>query len=150
MDFADLLEPSAVVADAPASSARDAIDAAASALAQATGLEAPAIAQALAERERQGSTGFGGGVALPHGRLEGVARETGAFVRLKRPVPFGSVDDVPVDLLFALLAPPEAGSGHLKTLARVSRAMRIPAFLGRLRGATSAAALHALLTRRPR
>ncbi|WP_448585685.1 PTS sugar transporter subunit IIA [Thermaurantiacus sp.] len=150
MDLADLLAPEAVLADAPAASARDALEAAAHALARATGLAAPLIAESLAAREAEGSTGFGNGVALPHACLPGVVRETGAFVRLKRPVPFDSIDDLPVDLVFALLAPPGERASHLKSLARISRAMRVPGLLARLRGAANAAALHAVLTRRSR
>ena len=67
------------------------------------------------------------------------------FVRLETPVEFGAVDDQPVDLLFALFAPPEAGSEHLRALARVSRLLRRPEVRQRLRQAHSADAIYALL-----
>jgi PTS system nitrogen regulatory IIA component len=66
--------------------------------------------------------------------------------RLEQPIDFAAVDDMPVDFVFMLLSPPDAGAAHLKTLARVSRALRDPGFVAKLRGAGSPDALYALLT----
>ena len=82
------------------------------------------IFEALMEREALGSTGLGSGVAVPHARLEGLTQMRGVFVRLDQPVAFESVDEQPVDLIFALFAPPNASSEHLRALARVSRMLR--------------------------
>ena len=76
------------------------------------------------EREQLGSTGLGCGVAVPHARLKGLDRVTGVLVRLDQPVAYDSVDDRPVDVLFALFAPPSGGTEHLRALAAVSRALR--------------------------
>ena len=73
---------------------------------------------------RSGSTGFGGGVALPHAKIEGLDEVFGYFARLTAPIDFQSVDDLPVDLVFLILSPPDAGADHLKALAGVSRALR--------------------------
>lgn len=108
-------------------------------------LEAGDVLEALIEREAAGSTGVGYGVAVPHARLEGLSRMRGVFVRLEHPVEFGSVDDQPVDLLFALFAPKNAGAEHLRALARVSRLLRQAELREHLRTARSADALHALL-----
>lgn len=110
-----------------------------------TGLKAKDIAAALSERERTGSTGFGNGVALPHGRIEGLPRIVGAFARLTVPLPYQAVDQLPVDLVFLMLSPPDAGAEHLKVLARVSRALRDKQVLAKLRGARSRDALYAVL-----
>jgi nitrogen PTS system EIIA component len=109
------------------------------------GVEAKIIASALAERERLGSTGCGGGVALPHGRIEGLERVTGYFARLTTPIEFQSVDNLPVDLVFLILSPPDAGADHLKALASVSRLLRDRGTLAKLRGARSRDALFALI-----
>jgi PTS system nitrogen regulatory IIA component len=114
------------------------------ALARQTGGDARAIAEALAEREKLGSTGFGGGVAIPHAKLPGVAQVTAVFARLQQPLVFQAVDGLPVDLVMALLSPPNAGADHLKALARVSRRLRDRSFLAKLRGAGSPDALYAL------
>ena len=113
--------------------------------AQSYGVDAEAAADALLERERLGSTGFGGGVAIPHAKLPGLDRMCGVVVLLDPPAPFDAVDDAPVDVVFALLSPQDSGAEHLKTLARVSRYLRDEAQVTRLRGAKSAEALHALL-----
>jgi PTS system nitrogen regulatory IIA component len=109
------------------------------------GIEAKTIVTALAEREKNGSTGYGGGVAIPHGRIEGLGGEFGLFVRLSQPIDFQSVDGLPVDLVFLLLSAPDAGAAHLKALASVSRTLRDRETVAKLRGARSRDAIFALL-----
>jgi PTS system nitrogen regulatory IIA component len=108
-------------------------------------LSAPEVTERLLDRERLGSTGFGGGVAIPHGKIEGLDHVVGIFARLSSPIDFAAIDDMPVDLVFLLLSPPDAGVEHLKALARVSRKLRDRAFVAKLRGAGSPDALYALL-----
>lgn len=103
-------------------------------------------ADALIEREALGPTGVGKGIALPHARLEGLSHVIGCFMRLEKAVDFDSVDRQPVDLVFALFAPPETGVDHLKALALVSRTLRNGDVCTKLRGGTDAATLHAILT----
>ncbi len=110
-----------------------------------TGLAPKQIAAALGEREKLGSTGFGGGAAIPHGKVEGLPHVFGYFARLSAPINFQAVDGIPVDLVFLLLSPPDAGAGHLKALASVSRTFRDRQVLAKLRGARSKDALFALL-----
>src|SRR5687768_14223443 len=86
--------------------------------------------------------------ALPisHGKIEGLDGVFGYFARLTAPVDFQSVDDLPVDLVFLILSPPDAGAGHLKALASVSRALRDRNTAAKLRGARSRDAIFALLS----
>jgi PTS system nitrogen regulatory IIA component len=114
--------------------------------ARAYGLDAKLVADRLTEREKLGSTGFGQGVAIPHGKLEELRHVVGIFVHLEKPVDFTAVDDLPVDLVFVLLSPVSSGAEHLKALARVSRRLRDRGFAAKLRGAGSPDALYALLT----
>jgi PTS system nitrogen regulatory IIA component len=109
------------------------------------GIDAKTISASLTQREKVGSTGFGGGAAIPHGRIEGLAGVFGYFARLSAPVDYQSVDGMPVDLVFLLLSPPDAGADHLKALAGVSRALRDRETLAKLRGARSRDAIFALL-----
>jgi PTS system nitrogen regulatory IIA component len=111
---------------------------------QVTGVDARLIVERLVERERLGSTGFGGGIAIPHGKIDGISQVVGVFARLSAPIDFQAIDDLPVDIVFLLLSPPEAGVEHLKALARVSRKLRDKAFVAKLRGAASPDALYAL------
>jgi len=99
----------------------------------------------LLERERLGSTGIGGGIAIPHGRMTPLDRPCGLFARLAQPVDFDSIDERPVDIVFLLLAPEGAGADHLKALARVSRLLRDRGLVDKLRATESADALYALL-----
>ncbi len=99
----------------------------------------------LLERERLGSTGIGGGIAIPHGRMAGISAPLGLFARLGQPIDFDSIDERPVDIVFLLIAPEGAGADHLKALARVSRVLRDRALVEKLRATDSADALYALL-----
>ena len=113
--------------------------------AQRLNLDSAAILAGLSERERLSSTGLGQGVAIPHGKIEGLNRIYGLFVRLAEPIDYKALDRQPVDLVFLLLSPPEAGAEHLKALAAISRATRNASTLEKMRGARSRDALAAVL-----
>lgn len=104
------------------------------------------VIDALIEREGLGPTGVGHGIALPHARLSEVDKVHGIFLRLEKPLNFDSVDRQPVDLIFALLAPEEAGVEHLRALALVSRTMRNPDICAKLRANSDPSTLYAILT----
>lgn len=145
MNIGELLDRSAISMRASAGNKKKALAVIAEIAARNFGLDAGVVLEALSERETAGSTGVGHGVAVPHARLAGLQRMRGVFVRLEAPVEFESVDDQPVDLLFALFAPPDAGADHLRALARVSRLLRQGDLREQLRKARSADAVHALL-----
>lgn len=144
-DISDLLVPEAVLSGTSVASKKALFAALGAAAADAYGLDAREVADKLGEREKLGSTGFGGGIAIPHGKLDSIRRVCGVFARLDKPVDFGAVDELPVDLVFMLLSPVGAGAEHLKALACVSRRLRDRAFAAKLRGAGSQDALYALL-----
>jgi PTS system nitrogen regulatory IIA component len=146
MEIADLLSPEAVVSHLKVAGKKQLLQELARHAAQMTGLPERRVYDTLAEREKLGSTGMGQGIAIPHGRLSGIERMTGFFARLDHPVEFGAADDLPVDLVFLLLAPEGAGADHLKALARVSRLLRNQSVCEKLRAASQPAALYALLT----
>jgi PTS system nitrogen regulatory IIA component len=110
----------------------------------ALGLSPAEIAAALAAREELGSTGTGGGIAVPHARMGALAAPTGFFARLDRPIAFEAVDGEPVDLVFLLLSP-AADAEHLRALAAVSRRLRTPGVAEALRGADPATLRAALV-----
>ena len=107
--------------------------------------DAGEILSSVSERERLGSTGFGQGVAIPHGKIDGLSRIYCLFARLTDPVDYKSIDGQPVDLVFLLLSPPDAGAEHLKALAAISRVTRHAPTLEKMRGARSRDALAAVL-----
>jgi PTS system nitrogen regulatory IIA component len=145
MQIGDILDRNAIALRVSAANKRQALALIAEIAARSLGLDAAEILDALAEREQAGSTGVGHGVAAPHARLEGLERMRGVFVRLDQPVQFEAVDDQPVDLIFALFAPQDAGAEHLRALARVSRLLRQAELREQLRQARTADAVHALL-----
>ena len=108
-------------------------------------VDAAEILSSISERERLGSTGFGHGVAIPHGKIESLARIYCMFARLSEPVDYKAIDGQPVDLIFLLLSPPDAGAEHLKALAAISRVTRHAPTLEKMRGARSRDALAAVL-----
>ena len=144
MDIGELLVRDGIVLKSGASSKRQALHVVASAAAQVMGQEETRIFDALMEREALGSTGLGSGVAVPHARLAGLDSVKAVFVRLDTPVGYDAVDDRPVDLMFALFAPPKDGAEHLRALAAVSRAMRSSELREQLRQAHTEDAIHAL------
>src|SRR5262245_41208707 len=114
--------------------------------ARITGVPERDIFDVLWQRERLGSTGLGHGVAIPHGKLQGLKRIAGVFARLAEPIDFEAIDGQKVDIVVLLLAPEGAGADHLKALARISRLLRDAAAVEKLRAAKDAAALYAVLT----
>ena len=92
-----------------------------------------------------GSTGIGGGIAIPHGRLASMVKPLGLFARMANPVDFDAIDERPVDIVFLLVTPEGAGADHLKALARVSRLLRDRSLVEKLRATDNAEALYALL-----
>jgi PTS system nitrogen regulatory IIA component len=145
MDISEFLRPEAVVGRQQATHKKQAQKEAAARAAGVAGLDVRAVFDVLLERERLGSTGVGHGVAIPHGKIRGLEGIHGTFARLGRPIDFESIDGQPVDLMFVLLAPEQAGADHLKALARVSRLLRDPATCEKLRRAADEHALYDLL-----
>jgi PTS system nitrogen regulatory IIA component len=150
MNIGDLLDRGAISPRVTATNKRQALKVAADLAARTFGLKPADALAALLQREAVGSTGVGYGVAVPHARVAGLTRLRGVFVRLEHGIEFGAVDDRPVDLIFALFAPPEASGEHLRALARVSRILRQAELREQLRKARSADAIHALLTHEAR
>lgn len=145
MQIGDILDRGAIALRVSATDKRQILAHLAELAARNFGLEAGAVLDALSDREQAGSTGIGHGVAVPHARIEGLDRIRGVFLRIEQPVAFDAIDDQPADLIFALLAPPEAGTEHLRALARVSRMLRSGDLREHLRQARTPDALHALL-----
>lgn len=150
MDLSTILRSGAVRAVGATSSKKRLFQELGDVAAAVYGLKASDVAAALQERESLGPTGVGQGIALPHARLDGLDGVVGLFMRLEKPLDFDSVDRQPVDLIFALLAPQDAGVEHLKALALVSRTMRDGAMCSKLRANSDAATLHTLLTEAPK
>lgn len=145
MQLADFLDFDAIKTNLPGGNKRSLLQQLANLAAQRLGLDGSAIHASLVEREQLGSTGFGQGVAIPHGKIEGLNRIYGLFARLSEPLDYKAIDGRPVDLVFLLLSPVDAGAEHLKALAAISRVTRNGATLEKMRGARTSDALAAVL-----
>jgi len=131
-----ILETSRISVADPASSKKRILEQAAQLLAgNADELGAEQIFERLLERERLGSTGLAGGVALPHARMPGLEDSRGAFLQLTTPVEFDALDGQPVDLVFALLVPNDATEEHLQLLAKLATMFKEEPLRERLREA---------------
>jgi PTS system nitrogen regulatory IIA component len=115
-----ILDLKSIRMDDPSHSKKRVLEHAAQLLAKSDSELGEGIFERLLERERLGSTGLAGGVALPHARMPGIDQTRGAFLKLSRPVDFDSVDGQPVDLVFALVVPEEATEEHLELLAELA------------------------------
>jgi len=142
----ELIRQEGILANLKASSKKQALQELAKRAADITGQPERAIFDVLIERERLGTTGVGNGIAIPHGKLSTLNRVYGLFAKLERPIDYDAIDERPVDLMFLLLAPEQAGADHLKALAKVSRMLRDAETCQKLRGCTTADAVFALLT----
>lgn len=146
MDIAGILPPDRVVDRLKAANKGQLLSELARRMADASGLTERVIRDRLSDREQLGSTGVGGGIAIPHARFTGLAGCVGLFARLDRPLEFDAIDGRPVDLVFCLLSPEGQSQQHLRLLASISRLLRDDAVSARLRGADGAAALLAILS----
>jgi PTS system nitrogen regulatory IIA component len=145
MQLSEFLDFDAIKTALPAGNKRSLLQQLANLAAQRLEVDSAAILVSVLEREQLGSTGFGQGVAIPHGKIEGLKRIYGLFARLAEPADYTAIDGRPVDLVFLLLSPPDAGAEHLKALAAISRVTRHSATLEKMRGARTRDALAAVL-----
>lgn len=148
MEIYELLSPGSVIANLRGTTKRQALQELSRRAAALIGQNEHKVFETLLEREQLGTTGIGGGTAVPHGRLPNLAKPVALFARLEKAIDFEAIDSQPVDLIFLLLTPSDASADHLKALARISRLLRNRAMCTKLRGTEDADAIYALLTDR--
>lgn len=145
MQLNDFLDFEAIKTSLPRGNKRSILQQLANHAGQRLGIDPGVVLASINEREQLGSTGFGQGVAIPHGKIDGLNRIYSLFAKLSDSVDYKAIDGRPVDLVFLLLSPPDAGAEHLKALAAISRVTRNGATLDKMRGARSRDALTAVL-----
>lgn len=144
--IANLLPASNIALDLDVATKSRLFEAAGALFAASSGLDAGTIAASLSAREKLGSTGLGQGIAIPHGRIKGLAEARGAFLRLKSPVAFDAPDGKPVTQVFVLLVPEQATDLHLQLLSELAQMFSERSFRDQLAAATNAADLVALFS----
>ena len=145
MKISEIMSVNSIVLSLKANNKRLLLQELAKKASEVSGINDRTIFDTILERENLGSTGFGGGTALPHGRLEELDKVHGIFARLNTPIDFDSIDGKPVDLVFLLISPESSGADHLTALAQISRILKDEATCTKLRAAGSKEEIHALL-----
>ncbi len=147
--FSDILDPSCAAVGVAADDKDAVLVAAVDLLAQGGKLsDKGRLLEEIRARERLSSTGIGEGVAVPHALCDAIPQTVMSVVRLARPVPFGSLDGAPVDLVFLMAGPRGATANHLKILSKLARLLHDEAFRTAARQAKDGPALAELLFQR--
>ncbi len=121
MKLSEILDPDSIQLASDATSKKRVLESVSQLLAGCDDkLSSRAVLDCLIAREKLGSTGLGHGVAIPHGRLAGLDKAIGVFLKVSKGVDFDSPDDKPVDLVFALLVPEDSTEEHLQVLASIA------------------------------
>lgn len=147
MGTADLLSAADVMLDLAVANRRGLLEALSTEAANRLGQPCREIREALEAREQLGSTALRDGIAFPHAQLPGVHRPLMLFARLRQSIYLDPGDDEPVDLVFLMLWPASDSKGFLDAMAEICRPLREPQLLRRLRHATNAEEIVALLHR---
>jgi PTS system nitrogen regulatory IIA component len=142
--ISDLLSPRDVLIDVRAANKRQLLEELAAKSAISVGLGVEQVEPYLLKREEFGSTGIGGGIAIPHARLPDLQRPYGLLAKLKQPMEFDAIDGQAVDIVFVLLLP-AAENGQLGALALVARTLRPSENLARLRRAKNTSELYSAI-----
>lgn len=145
MKISDILKLDAIIADLKAKNKSESIEELSRAVSPVAGAEAEDVIAVLLEREHLGSTGIGGGIAIPHGKLDTVKSIAVGFGRSLKGIEFNSLDNRPVHLFFLLLTPEHSTGGHLKVLAQISKLLKMDQFKERLLSAGSAEQIHQII-----
>jgi PTS system nitrogen regulatory IIA component len=147
MKILDTLKEGAIIAELNATDKKAVLEELTGTLAEGSGVGQEEMVRVLLERERLGSTGIGGGIAIPHGKLGLLQSLLMAFGRSREGVDFDAMDGKPAHLFFLLLAPENSTGAHLKMLARISRSLKNSVFRERLMNAADGRELYMVIQR---
>jgi len=145
MKILEALSPQAIVSDLKSRDKKGVLEELVAPITPAAGLAAEDLVRVLMERERLGSTGIGGGIGIPHGKLKVLDRLVVGVGRSHEGVDFESMDGKPTHLFFLLITPENSTGLHLKLLARISRILKNETFKDKLMAAADADAIYAII-----
>lgn len=147
MRIAEFLNLHAIIPDLSATTKADVLRELSRSLAAAQPpLDAGKVMEVLKDREKLGSTGIGEGVAIPHGKLNGISQLCASFGVSRGGVDFEAIDGKPTYLFFALIAPENSAGVHLKALARISRLFKNARFRQSILDARTAEEIYRLIS----
>lgn len=145
MKISEIMNENCIVVGLKAQNKRQLLQELAQKAAEITNISERTIFDSLLERENLGSTGFGGGTALPHARIAEAEKVCGIFAKLNAPVDFEAIDGKPVDLIFMLISPEGSGADHLTALAKASRILKDENTCNKIRQISKKEEIYALL-----
>jgi PTS system nitrogen regulatory IIA component len=145
MKILDSLKEEAIIAELKASDKKGVLEELTAPIAEASGISHEEMVRVLLERESLGSTGIGGGIAIPHGKSKSLQSLLMGFGRSLKGVDFEAMDGKPAHLFFLLLASEDSTGAHLKMLARISQLLKSSVFRERLMNAADWRELYAVI-----
>lgn len=139
MRIKDILSPESMIMDLQATTKEEAINEMAD-LEVATGVvnNKEKFVESIWAREKESTTGIGGGIAMPHARNEYINKARVLFAKSEKGVDFDSLDQQPVYLFFMITAPAGADNTHLQALAKLSSLLINPDLVEKLKAAKTA------------
>lgn len=146
MKISDILTANDVIVINNAASKRQLLKEMSIKIAEGTGIDDRSMFDIILERENLGSTAFGGGTAVPHGRIPELKQLKGLFAKLQKGIDFEADDNQPVDLVFMLVSPENSGADHLSALVQISKIIKDEEICGQLRNAGSTEEIYRILT----
>ena len=146
MKISDILTDNDVIVINNAASKRQLLKEMSIKIAEGTGIDDRSMFDIILERENLGSTAFGGGTAVPHGRIPELKHLKGLFAKLQKGIDFEADDNQPVDLVFMLVSPENSGADHLSALAQSSKIIKDEEVCDQLRNAESTKEIYRILT----
>ena len=145
MNISNILSEKNIILNLKSGSKREFLQDLAERISEHTDIDALSIFDSILERENLGSTGFGGGTALPHCRIAGLDKVHAFFAKPSSPLDFDAIDGKPVDLVFFLISPENSGADHLTALAMLSRILKDEPVCNKLRHMSKPTEIYALL-----
>ncbi len=145
MNIANLLQQSHILLGLKSGSKREFLQDLSQRVSNICSIDQLTLFDNLMERENLGSTGFGNGVAIPHGRFCELDHPMAFFARPNYAVDFDAIDGKPVDLVFLLISPENSGADHLTALALLSRCLKNDNVCEQLRNMSNPTEIYALL-----
>ena len=147
MKILDILSPTHVFSNVECNSKKAAMELLAKNIASSNnGIDQIDVIGCLIARERLGSTGLGNGIAIPHGRLKYCEKTIATFIQLNNGIDYGAIDNMPVDLIFALIVPEESTDEHLQILAILAKMLSETEIVDKLRNSKTAKEIFSILT----
>ncbi|MBU1182709.1 MAG: PTS sugar transporter subunit IIA [Proteobacteria bacterium] len=145
MKILEVLPKEAIITDLKSKVKNEVIEELVASISKITGINSAELIKVLLERERLGSTGIGGGIGIPHGKLKNLESLIMGFGLSRKGADFESIDGRPAHLFFILLTPENSTGLHLKLLARISRLLKNESFKKKLMDATDSNQVYSII-----